>query len=141
MTENRIPNAHLSSGPVLARNTAWNLLGYVAPMVVAAFTIPPLIHTLGKDRFGVLALGWTMVGYFSLFDLRVGRGLTIAIGATFKFVSDNVKAAPVWIRGSGFDWLRRLLHELRQTWHPALVWRPQFDALSLLQLCCLKHYG
>ncbi len=76
MPENRIPNAHLSSGPVLARNTAWNLLGFLAPMVVAAFAIPPLIHALGKDRFGVLALGWAVVGYFGLFDFGLGRAVT-----------------------------------------------------------------
>jgi O-antigen/teichoic acid export membrane protein len=69
-------NAHLTSGRLLARNTAWNLLGYGAPMVVAVFCIPILIRGLGTDRFGVLTLAWALIGYASLFDLGLGRALT-----------------------------------------------------------------
>lgn len=70
------PNANLTSGRVLARNTIWNLIGNGAPMVVAVFCIPILIRALGKDRFGVLALAWTVLGYASLFDLGLGRAVT-----------------------------------------------------------------
>lgn len=45
-------------------------------MLVAVFTIPELIRILGKDRFGVLALVWAVIGYASLFDLGLGRALT-----------------------------------------------------------------
>jgi O-antigen/teichoic acid export membrane protein len=50
-------------------------------MLVAVVAIPTLIRGLGTDRFGVLTLVWVVVGYFSLFDLGIGRALT-------KFVSD-----------------------------------------------------
>ncbi len=60
----------------MARNTAWNLIGNAAPMIVAVFSIPILIHGLGKDRFGVLALAWAVIGYASLFDMGLGRALT-----------------------------------------------------------------
>ena len=63
---------------VLARNTALNLVGQVAPLVVAVAAVPPLIHALGSDRFGVLALAWALIGYFGLFDLGIGRALTQA---------------------------------------------------------------
>lgn len=69
-------NLHLTSGRVLARNTVWNLIGNGAPMIVAVFSIPILIHALGKDRFGVLALAWALIGYASLFDMGLGRALT-----------------------------------------------------------------
>ena len=69
-------NAHLTSGRLLARNTVWNLVGSGAPMVVAVFCIPILIHGLGTERFGVLTLAWTLIGYASLFDLGLGRALT-----------------------------------------------------------------
>src|SRR5258708_34829983 len=69
-------NLHLTSGRLLARNTIWNLIGNGAPLIVAVFSIPILIHGLGKDRFGVLTLAWALIGYASLFDLGLGRALT-----------------------------------------------------------------
>src|SRR5215472_10790399 len=69
-------NGHLTSGRVLARNSVWNLIGFVVPMLVAVFCIPILIRGLGKERFGVLTLAWALIGYASLFDLGLGRALT-----------------------------------------------------------------
>jgi O-antigen/teichoic acid export membrane protein len=69
-------NRHLISGGRLARNTVWNLLGTGVPLAVAVFSIPILIRELGKERFGVLALVWAVIGYASVFDLGVGRALT-----------------------------------------------------------------
>jgi len=66
----------LTSGRTLARNTIWNLVGQGAPLLVALFAIPLLIKGMGADRFGVLTLAWAVVGYFSLFDLGLGRALT-----------------------------------------------------------------
>lgn len=60
----------------MARNTAWNLFGMCAPMVVALFAIPLLIEGMGKDRFGLLTLIWMLVGYLGVFDLGLGRALT-----------------------------------------------------------------
>src|SRR6202030_3302179 len=69
-------NLRLTSGRLLARNTVWNLIGNGAPLIVAVFSIPILIHGLGKDRFGVLTLAWALIGYASLFDIGLGRALT-----------------------------------------------------------------
>jgi O-antigen/teichoic acid export membrane protein len=66
-------------GGQFARNVAWNLLGQGAPLVVALVTIPILIRAIGTDRFGVLNLAWMVIGYFSLFDLGVGRAMTHVI--------------------------------------------------------------
>ena len=60
----------------LTKNSIYNLLGAGLPMVVGLFTIPRLIHVLGMERFGVLTLTWVVLGYFSLFDLGLGRALT-----------------------------------------------------------------
>lgn len=68
---NRITNGHL-----LARNTILNLVGQLVPMLMAVFAIPALVNSLGKDRFGILTLAWTVIGYFTLFDLGVGQALT-----------------------------------------------------------------
>lgn len=61
---------------MIGRNTIWNLIGQVAPAIAAIFTVPILIHGLGTERFGVLTLIWLVVGYFSIFDLGLGRALT-----------------------------------------------------------------
>jgi O-antigen/teichoic acid export membrane protein len=70
---------HLTSGRLLARNTVWNLIGNGAPMIVAVFSIPILIRGLGTDRFGVLSLAWGLIGYASLFDMGLGRALTLLV--------------------------------------------------------------
>ncbi|AYH45320.1 flippase [Azoarcus sp. DN11] len=66
----------LTSGRLLARSAFWNLVGMAAPMLAAVFAIPLLIDGMGKERFGLLAIVWMGVGYFSLFDLGLGRALT-----------------------------------------------------------------
>ena len=66
----------LTHGRLLGRNAIWNLLSQVGALAVAVMTIPVLIRGLGADRFGVLTLAWMVLGYFSLFDLGLGRALT-----------------------------------------------------------------
>jgi O-antigen/teichoic acid export membrane protein len=77
------PLSNLTSGRLLARNTMWNLVGQLLPMAVGVLAIPPLVRSLGVDRFGVLSLAWIVIGYFSLFDLGMGRALT-------KLVADKI---------------------------------------------------
>ncbi|QWA29930.1 flippase [Pseudomonas sp. RC3H12] len=56
-----------------------NLGGLGLPMIVAVFTIPYLIHLLGAEKFGLLALMWAVVSYAGIFDLGLGRALTMQI--------------------------------------------------------------
>lgn len=67
----------------LTRHTWWNLLGFGLPLVVAIFAIPTLIRGLGTERFGVLTIGWVIMGYFALFDFGMGQ-------ATTKFVAASI---------------------------------------------------
>lgn len=60
----------------LKRNTLWNLAGSAVPLVAGAALIPYTLACLGNESFGVLTLIWSLIGYFSLFDLGVGRALT-----------------------------------------------------------------
>jgi O-antigen/teichoic acid export membrane protein len=73
----------LTSGRLLARNVGLNLIGWGLPAVSALVAIPFLVRGLGDARFGLLALAWTTIGYFSLFDLGIGRALT-------HFVADSL---------------------------------------------------
>jgi|HubBroStandDraft_6_1064221.scaffolds.fasta_scaffold66834_2 O-antigen/teichoic acid export membrane protein len=81
---------------LLARDALWNLLGQGAPLVAAFFAIPALTRGLGADRFGVLALAWVFLGYFSLFDLGLGRALTQAVSERFGQGQPEDVPAIVW---------------------------------------------
>jgi O-antigen/teichoic acid export membrane protein len=109
----------LTSGRRLLRNVIWNGAGEVGPLIAAFIAMPILIHQLGIERFGVLALAWTVFGYFTLFDLGVGSALT-------KFAS-------------------QFLAERRETEIPELFWTSicllaglgVFGALILAFICPL----
>jgi O-antigen/teichoic acid export membrane protein len=87
---------HLTRGRLLARNVIWNLIGNGAPMIVAVFSIPILIRSLGKDRFGVLTLAWALIGYASLFDLGLGRALTQLVAKKLGAGEDHEVPTLVW---------------------------------------------
>ena len=72
------------SNRLLARNTAYNLIGQISPFLVALISVPILIKGIGTERFGVLSMAWMVMGYFNLFDLGVGR-------ATTKFVAEFIE--------------------------------------------------
>lgn len=60
-------------------NVLLNVGGIAFPVLAALLTVPPLVERLGHEGFATLALGWTIVGYFSLLDLGLGRALTLHI--------------------------------------------------------------
>jgi O-antigen/teichoic acid export membrane protein len=91
---NGIP--HLASGRLLARNTVWNLIGNGSPLIVAVFSIPVLIHALGKERFGVLTLAWALIGYASLFDIGLGRALTQLVSKKLGAGEEHEVPTLVW---------------------------------------------
>jgi len=97
--------SRLTSGEIIVRNILYNFIGQGTPLVLAIFAVPILINKLGTERFGVLALAWMVIGYFSLFDLGLGRALT-------KLVADKLGA--------------NQKEEI-----PALVWTSLFSMLGL----------
>lgn len=100
--------------PFLAKNTVLNFIGYGAPLVVAAFSIPLIINGIGTDRFGILTLAWVIIGYLSLLDLGIGRALT-------KVVAEKI--------GKG---------QLQDI--PATIWTALF-AMLLLSVCISLVFG
>ncbi|WP_354686946.1 oligosaccharide flippase family protein [Cupriavidus necator] len=59
----------------------WNLLGLGLPLLIAALTVPHLLHALGTERFGLLTLAWGLIGYATALDFGVGRAATHRIAA------------------------------------------------------------
>src|SRR4051812_31358241 len=60
----------------LVRNTVLNVVGHGVPLIVGLVAIPVIVKGLGTDRIGLLTLAWALIGYFSLFDLGLGRATT-----------------------------------------------------------------
>ena len=60
----------------VAHGALLNLAGHAAPLAAAVVAVPPLISAIGSERFGFVALAWALVGYFSFFDLGLGRALS-----------------------------------------------------------------
>jgi O-antigen/teichoic acid export membrane protein len=65
-----------TGGRLLARNSALNVVGLLLPMATALVTVPILMRGLGVERFGILTVGWVVLGYFGLFDFGLGRAMT-----------------------------------------------------------------
>jgi O-antigen/teichoic acid export membrane protein len=86
----------LTSGNRLAKNVIWNLLGVAVPFLVAIVTIPILIDEIGKERFGLLAISWMFVGYFSLFDFGLGRALTVLVAKCLGEEREDDIPALIW---------------------------------------------
>ncbi len=60
----------------LRHNVLWNLAGAGLPLLAGVALIPYLLRETGIEVFGILTLVWALIGYFSLFDLGLGRALT-----------------------------------------------------------------
>ena len=60
----------------MARNTLLNVLGLGAPLLFAVVAIPPLLASLGPERFGLLGMLWVAIAYLNLLDLGLGRATT-----------------------------------------------------------------
>lgn len=70
---------------LLAKNSFFNLLGQILPMLVGVVTIPYIIKGLGVNGYGILSIAYMVLGYFSIFDLGLSR-------ATVKFVAQNLSS-------------------------------------------------
>jgi O-antigen/teichoic acid export membrane protein len=80
----------------IARNTTLNLAGFILPMAIGVFSIPPLLAYLGKERFGVLMLVFMVVGYLSPLDLGLGRATTRAVAEALSQRRPEGIAVVIW---------------------------------------------
>ena len=76
------------SRKALAKNSLINLAGFALPLAVGLITIPLIVRGFGVERFGLLTLAWAVIGYFSLFDMGIGRAIT-------QLIAERLDKSPV----------------------------------------------
>jgi len=84
------------SGSLIARNALLNLIGQAVPLLVGVVTIPFVVRGLGTDRFGLLSLAWVVLGYFTIFDLGLGRATTKYVAEALGRGEDDQVPRIVW---------------------------------------------
>ncbi len=68
---------------MVRRNTLINLAGAALPAVVSLAIVPAFLAAVGQVRYGVLAIVWMLLGYFSILDLGFGQATSNRV-ATLK---------------------------------------------------------
>jgi len=63
-----------------AKNSFFNVTGYVSVILLVFLTTPYIVHNLGYERYGILSLVLLVLGYFAFLDLGLGA-------AVVKFVA------------------------------------------------------
>jgi O-antigen/teichoic acid export membrane protein len=63
------------------RNSFFNVIGWVWITLLSIITVPIVIHHIGIEQYGILALVFLLLGYFAFLDLGLGE-------AVVKFVSE-----------------------------------------------------
>lgn len=71
------------SSKKIASNSILNVFGQILPLGIGFYTIPKLIKILGPEKFSLLTIVWLALGYFSFFDLGLGR-------AIIKVIADKI---------------------------------------------------
>jgi O-antigen/teichoic acid export membrane protein len=86
----------MTVGRALAKNSVLNFAGLLAPLLAAIVATPILLRGIGEARYGLLLIVWTAIGYFSLFDLGLGRALTHALSVRRETSSETELAQISW---------------------------------------------
>ena len=80
----------------VGRDTSFNLAAALAPVFFTLVVTPFYLHTIGTDRFGILAICWTIVGALGFASLGMGPALTYRL-ALMDDESAVARSNHVWM--------------------------------------------
>ncbi|MGY6552424.1 MAG: flippase [Erythrobacter sp.] len=86
--------------PRSVRDTFGLTMGHIVPLVVMLVTVPLYLEIIGPERFGALALVWTITSYFNLFGFGLGPALTQALA---KVRSEKEQVMNIFLHGLGLS--------------------------------------
>ncbi len=85
----------------ILKNVAINFCGLILPTFVSLVTVPAYIKTLGIERYGVVSLVWTLIGYFGILDLGMSMAaqnhISKALASRDKAESTRVFWSAFWL--------------------------------------------
>lgn len=84
-----------------AASIAWSGAGLLAQPIIALLALPPLLSSLGSERFGLLSLAWALTVVSGLFDLGIGRAIT-------KHIAEQVGRGDLTAAARALDMATRL---------------------------------
>jgi O-antigen/teichoic acid export membrane protein len=79
----------------LARHTAYNLGGALAPGLVSIITVPLYVRIVGIERYGLLTICWTVVGFLGFLALGMGPAVAQRL-ATERDASCEARSTTFW---------------------------------------------
>lgn len=93
---------------MIIKNIIWSFAGGLLPLIIGVIIFPLVISKYGADRFGILAIAWSLVGYFSFFDMGFSRALTQIVSSklskndSYNEIAEVVRTTfrMMWILGA-----------------------------------------
>ena len=79
----------------VARHTAYNFVGAVVPVAVSLVTVPLYLKVIGLDRYGVLAIFWSLLS--SLDFISLGMGPAVAQFVIFAWRRVEAGRKPIHV--------------------------------------------
>ncbi|MFT4433028.1 oligosaccharide flippase family protein [Caballeronia sp. 15715] len=80
----------------MLKNMAINFSGLVLPTFVSLITVPAYIHLVGVERYGVISLVWTLIGYFGILDLGMGMAAQHQISKAHAANDPEARSRVFW---------------------------------------------
>ena len=80
----------------VGRDTGFNLVAALVPALLTLVVTPFYLHVIGPERFGILAICWTIIGAFTFASLGMGPALSYRL-ALMDADSPAARSRHVWV--------------------------------------------